>query len=337
MKINFFGMILLLLTIILSGCGSAEPAYQKEMGIGVFTLEENILFNWYPNGIEIEDSIVSKKITEGSLLFQSGKRESFSELPNLESKNNMVYVENGYVCGPLAGIYLGEKVESITKLYDDVIKSLDDGVPVLVFFIDGLSFDQYSNVAETGELHFLGEYYEDKIISVFTPVTNAGFAAMITGKTPDENGVHDRSYRDLKAESIFGYADSIGKRSLLLEGEIKILNTEIEPVLHVDVDKDGDTDDEMVITALGAVNEDYDLIFIHFHGVDDRGHQYGPQSSETLDYVKTVDEWITNISSSWEGNIYATADHGMHSTNEGGDHGVCRYEDMIVPYFTREK
>ena len=337
MRKKSIGIILSILAIILSGCENTEPAYQNEMGIGLFTHEENILLNWYPNGIEIEDAIGTERLYEGFLLFQSGKRESFSELPTLTSRNNKVYTENGYVKEPLAGIYLGEEMGSITRLYNDVVKSLDDDIPVLVFFIDGFSHNQFSNIMKTSQLQFLEEYYEDKVISVFTPVTNAGFAAMITGKTPDENGIHDRSYRDLKAESIFGYADSIGKRSLLLEGEIKILNTEIEPVLHVDADKDEDTDDEMFLTALDAVSNGYDLIFIHFHGVDDRGHKYGPLSKETLDYIKTVDGWITEMSEVWVGNIYATADHGMHSTDEGGDHGECRYEDMIVPYFSREK
>jgi hypothetical protein len=34
--------------------------------------------------------------------------------------------------------------------------------------------------------------------------------------------------------------------------------------------------------------------------------------------------------------VIITSDHGMHSTDTGGYHGVFRYEDMIVPYIITE-
>ena len=73
----------------------------------------------------------------------------------------------------------------------------------------------------------------------------------------------------IRDSSIFKYALDNNKSCILLEGDIKILNTEIEPELHTDINKNSETDGEIYESALISVNEDYDLIFIHFHGIDD--------------------------------------------------------------------
>jgi predicted AlkP superfamily pyrophosphatase or phosphodiesterase len=88
--------------------------------------------------------------------------------------------------------------------------------------------------------------------------------------------------------------------------------------------------------AMESIDEGYDLVFIHFHGIDDRGHEFGPYHRNTLEYVEVVEDYLIELDSVWEGAIIATADHGMIETEDGGDHGSCQYEDMIVPYFLRE-
>ena len=337
MKLSRDSIVLLVIIFLLSGCTKTNPEWQQEIGIGVFTDQENFLLGWYPESNDIKDALDIDDIGGGYLFYQSGEREYFTDPPKLMTKASMVFADREEKKGPLAGVYIGAEMESITKLYSDIKLSLDNDVPALIVFIDGFSFEQYITANKGNQLQFLGEHFRNKALSVYTPVTNAGYAAMITGTTPNKNGVHNRSYRDMKVESIFGYANSRDAKSILLEGDIKILNTEIEPVLHVDTNKNGDTDDEMLSSALKALEEGYDLIFVHFHGVDDRGHQYGPMAAETLDHIKKIDSWITELKDDWQGNIYVTADHGMHSTETGGDHGECRYEDMIVPYFSREK
>ena len=222
---------------------------------------------------------------------------------------------------------------SITNAYYDAKDYLDNDKKIMVVLLDGFGYNEYKLAKQKGYIPFLSQYFKNPALSVYKPVTNAGFAAIITGQTPFVNGVHDRSVREMKVESIFGYAIKKEMKSILLEGNIKILNTEIEPELHLDRNKDSDTDDEMFESAINAAKEDYDLIFIHFHGIDDRGHTYGPESQVTMDYIKKVDEYIKKISEVWGKSIILTADHGMHNIENGGSHGECRMEDMIVPYF----
>ena len=119
----------------------------------------------------------------------------------------------------------------------------------------------------------------------------------------------------------------------MLEADIKILNTEIEPVLHLDENKNGNIDDEIFNSAMEASISDYDLIFIHFHGIDDRGHSFGPNSEETLNYINKIDSYIKNISAVWGNKIILTADHGMPEEGGGRSHGKFIKEDMNVPYF----
>ncbi|MFA9422922.1 MAG: alkaline phosphatase family protein, partial [Sedimentibacter sp.] len=92
---------------------------------------------------------------------------------------------------------------------------------------------------------------------------------------------------------------------------------------------------EMYESALRASAENYDFIFVHFHGIDDRGHSYGPEADETMLYIKLIDSYISELSNIWDGTIILTADHGMHETENGGTHGECRYSDMVVPYFLK--
>jgi 2,3-bisphosphoglycerate-independent phosphoglycerate mutase len=74
------------------------------------------------------------------------------------------------------------------------------------------------------------------------------------------------------------------------------------------------------------------MMFVHFHGLDDRGHDYGDMDQKTLEYIKTIDDYINELANHWDGKIIITADHGMHSTSESGSHGEFRFEDLIVPY-----
>ena len=157
---------------------------------------------------------------------------------------------------------------------------------------------------------------------------------MITGKPPVENGVLNRSYRELNVDTIFDEEDKLSKKSVLIEGDIKILNTSIQPILNIDKNDNGITDDEIYNCALEELNNNYDLMLVHFHSVDDFGHKYGPYAAETLDQLEAIDDYIKTLIDSWDGKVLIIADHGMHKDGDGGNHGEFRSEDMFIPYIT---
>ncbi len=331
-KLLLLLLLLLLCLVIVVGC-SADVNVTESEGINIFNDNENLLIEYNPDK-KISIRELTDEFSGWAAILSTGEVILLSTDLYID-KNKTIETESKIIEN-VEGIYLTDNYKSITNAYSHIKEYLDDDKKVMAVLLDGFSYNQFKMADKKSDIPFLNKYFKYPALSVYTPVTNAGFAAIITGQNPNVNGVHDRSYRDMNVDSIFKYALDNNKSSLLLEGDIKILNTEIEPELHIDINKNGEIDDEIYESALMAAQEDYDLIFIHFHGIDDRGHSFGPYAEETLGYIKTIDEYLKNLSEVWEGAIIITPDHGMHETVEGGGHGICYQSDMIVPYFIKE-
>ncbi len=258
----------------------------------------------------------------------------------LEIKDNQLNYfnpENSDKINDVRGIILNTPLNSNQDIFYDTVYYLEKGEKVLIILLDGYGFEQYLYSLNNGYVPYLkNKGQAQKALSVFRPVTNAGLAATLTGVGPQENGVYSRKQKDLKSPDIFQKARELGKESIYLEGNIKILNTTIEPVLNTDLNQNGRTDDEVYKAALTAVNQDYSLIYLHFHGIDDLGHQYGPLATETMEMIKITDSYIHGLVDNWSGKVLITADHGMHTTDQGGSHGMICYEDLFVPYIIIE-
>jgi predicted AlkP superfamily pyrophosphatase or phosphodiesterase len=99
----------------------------------------------------------------------------------------------------------------------------------------------------------------------------------------------------------------------------------------------GGTDDNVFINAEEVIKSRMpDLLWVHFHGIDDSGHTYGPESQQVDDKIVEVDNYYGRLISILPENtlIIAFADHGMHPvTEEGrsGNHGNLIFSDMVIP------
>ena len=69
------------------------------------------------------------------------------------------------------------------------------------------------------------------------------------------------------------------------------------------------------------------------------GHSYGPYSEEYKDAMIRVDSYLEGIISALpEDTLIAIfADHGMHETDDGGNHGALIASDLIIPIIFLEK
>ena len=114
--------------------------------------------------------------------------------------------------------------------------------------------------------------------------------------------------------------------------DIQIIKTEIEASLNSDRNSDGTIDDEIFEAALDNLDSDAALITVHFHSIDDSGHDTGDLPQETMERIRVIDTYIEELVSGWQGKVIITSDHGMHPISGGGNHGEFRYEDMVVPY-----
>ena len=228
-------------------------------------------------------------------------------------------------------------IGSITDVYYQSLEALKSKSKVMILYLDGFSWMEYEKAIESGNIPFMENNFKTKpALSVIKPVTNSGMAAMITGTTPEVNGISDRSKRDYSIPDIFQKEKELGGTAILIEGNISILNTSIEPALNIDYDGNG-TDNEVFASGKQALETSPDLIMIHFHGIDDLGHKTGPYSAETTKKISEIDGYVKELSELFEGTIILTSDHGMHESGNKGDHGENIKEDMVVPYLIMNK
>jgi len=272
--------------------------------------------------IENESNISLIMTDEGDYEYMFS--EGYIEL--VGSKLNYIVPETYDVYNGLQGIMINPPQVTVMDTFEAVRSNLSE--PVMVIFIDGLSYRQYE-VLTTRDA-FMNQLSSEKANTVFKPVTNAGYAAMITGQKPKVNGVLDRSYRTINVPDIFSIATDNNKSSVIIEGDIKILDTSVEPILNLDRNNNGYTDDEIFETALQHLENDF--VFVHFHSLDEFGHDYGDMNEKTLDQLMLLDGYVKELVNRWDGHVIITSDHGMHTTNEGGNHGEFRYEDLIIPF-----
>jgi len=329
-------ILFVLLSAFLTSCGNEEytGGFDEPMDVNIITSEENIKtidLDTVEATFTLED-ILDEPAEEALLMGRFGEVRAIEGGYFQNSGQSIDYItEENEKVEDIVGIIIEPPSLSITKAYYHMKEEMEKG-KVMFLLLDGFGYHQYEYAKEKGYIPFLENQEALKALGVYKPVTNAGLGAIITGKTPEENGVYSREQRELRTDSIFKIALDSGKNTKYIEGNIGILNTEIQPILNLDENKNGYTDDEVFASILKAIEENTSFIFGHFHGIDDANHTYGPLSEVAMKRVKTIDTYIEEIANIWDGTIIISADHGAHTTEDGGDHGEFRYEDLIVPY-----
>ena len=328
-------IILLPIFLLILGCQNKEVDNYtgEDMLMNIIDSNDNIKsikIDQLSGTFKLED-IVDIPFQRALVMGEMGEVDYIEEGYFKRDKDSLYYIGKDKEIENIVGVVIDPPETSIKDAYYDMERYLEDD-KVLFILLDGFGYHQYEYARENGFLSFLEEFEARKVLSVYKPVTNAGLAAIITGKSPEENGVYSRKQRELNVDSIFKVAKDLNKNIAYIEGNIGILDTEVEPILNLDKNKDGYTDDEVYMSTLKAIEEGKDFVFTHFHGIDDAGHTFGPLADETMERIKLIDSYIQNILSHWDGITIITADHGMHIIDEAGDHGDFRHEDLIVPY-----
>lgn len=261
------------------------------------------------------------------------------------TQSGAVFYADGYrLEEPLYGAIKEPPEKTVMDIAREAEHLLDDGERVLIVYIDGLGYGSFERAVADGAVPNLASLRYEKAASVYPTITPVNYAAMITGKAPAENGVTKRGIHEISCETVFDYAARLGIESYASEGDTQILkltNTTLE--LSPDLNGSGTGDDEIFACALAALN-DYGLVFVHFHSVDDASHEYGPGSDEARKALVRADEWVGELLSAWDGRVLITADHGQHEQDGTGDaaysdrrgtHGDFAVSDIFVPYFER--
>jgi hypothetical protein len=196
---------------------------------------------------------------------------------------------------------------------------------VLLLFLDGFGYLRYEEALSLG-------------MTFYPPVTVVASAVLLTGAPPPVNGVEQRGTRTTEAETFFDVATAAGLRVAAVEGDALAFNLRsTEPQLSGDRDGDGHTDDNVLANALAVVQAGMpDLLWVHFHGIDDDGHTYGPNTPEESARVAAVDAAVGELLDALPSDtlVIILADHGMHTVDEEGrlgNHGHLIARDMFIP------
>ena len=150
--------------------------------------------------------------------------------------------------------------------------------------------------------------------------------------------------RNTELETLFDIASNAGLDVVAVEGDALSFNLRGADIqLSGDRDGNGSTDDNVLAHALNVLKSGMpDLFFIHFHGIDDAGHTYGPGTIEEENAIRKVDEGVGEILTAAPADtlVIIFADHGMHLVEEEGrlgNHGHLIERDMLIPIFVTTK
>jgi hypothetical protein len=212
---------------------------------------------------------------------------------------------------------------------------------VLLLFLDGFGYVRFEEARDAGLIPNLLALGEPLVgLTVYPPSTSVASAALLTGAPPVVNGVNQRGIRKTEVETIFDVASAAGRQVVAVEGEALAFNLRnAEMQLSGDRDGNGSTDDNVLANALAVLDEGMpDLFYVHFHGIDDAGHAYGPGTPEEEAVIGQVDAAVGQLLAALPGDtlIILFADHGMHGVGEQGrlgNHAHLIERDMLIPIF----
>ncbi len=210
---------------------------------------------------------------------------------------------------------------------------------VALIFLDGFGYVRYTEARAAGLIPHLEALGAPALgLTVYPPSTVVASAAVLTGAPPEVNGVTRRGFRTTETETLFDVVAAAGHEIVAVEGEALAFNLrQAALLLSGDRDGDGRTDDNVLQNALGVIEAEMPpLLWVHFHGIDDTGHTYGPGAPEEAVLIAYVDAAVGEILAALPNDtlVIIFADHGMHAVAEAGrqgNHGQLIARDMFVP------
>jgi hypothetical protein len=248
----------------------------------------------------------------------------FDDQSIMRGDNTQLHWKSGRVMHggkPVFGIAYGaDKV--IFDAYFAMRDALDQNIPVIAILIDGLLLAQLQYFTLTSNPHLVA-------LSVYPPISNVALASIITGADPATTGTLVRGIRKPNVPDIFDYALAKGKTAAYIEGHSRLLITNIEQTFSTP-DTGRATDKPVFDNAMKARAGSPDLLFVHFHGVDDINHDFGVHSAEAIAKIAEIQEYIRLLLEGFSGRVVLVSDHGHL---EAGGHGEFTHEELFTPYW----
>jgi hypothetical protein len=210
---------------------------------------------------------------------------------------------------------------------------------VLLLFLDGFGYLRFQEAEAAGLVPVLSGLDPPLLgITTYPPITTVSTASLLTGAPPPIHGVETRGIRKTEGETLLDAAAAAGLEAAAVEGEalaFQLRGASFQ--LSGDRDGDGGTDDNVLSNALEVLSGGMpDLLLVHFHGIDDLGHQFGPGAPEEQAKIREIDRAVGDILNALppETLVMIFADHGMHhevGSDRVGNHRHLIERDMVIP------
>lgn len=277
-------------------------------------------------------------IDEGSRMLVMGVAGEHRFLENrgfFELKDNYIsylQLDDRNCVDKVAGVIINPPPSSIMDAFYDARRYLENNEKVLMIIIPGLTNQVYSDALAKGGLPFLKNAGVALNASGVYPLEKqVWLGAIVSGKSPEENGITSVQDQELKAPTLFAVARQLKKPALLLQPAGRQLNTEIKALPVNDQNASGTADDELYTLSLNHLDQGYDLIMLCFEGIASRHKNQDEGAESTLAAVKAIDSYLQGIAGKWPGQIIITATPGT-DTGESSRFDF-NADTVFVPYW----
>ena len=193
--------------------------------------------------------------------------------------------------------------------------------PVLLFLLDSVGWRFWQHASILAHAGFLSQFDLQPMRAAYPPTTKFNYWAVSTGENLSEESNENK---------IFSPFFDIDKKGLIIEGDKLLFQSHFQQISVLDINNDGNIDEEIYQEARKHLQKNNDFLLVHFHSVDDVGHRTGAYSNERIEQLKLVGEYIRDLSQNWEGQVYIFSDHGMHTESGKGVHYLPSEEDIIA-------
>jgi predicted AlkP superfamily pyrophosphatase or phosphodiesterase len=215
---------------------------------------------------------------------------------------------------------------------------------VLIVSFDGLRPDAISEAGMTNVMSLMQTgAYTFGAQTIMPSTTLPSHTSMLVGTCPEKHIVRWNQYVPKNGfamgTDIFDLAHAANMRTVMVVGKEKL--RQITEPSSTDFFSFVDQTDKIIDPytveqlAMQQIQQDFDLMFVHFPNGDLVGHDHGWMSRQQLRAYATDDESFGYILGSLKKHglyestlIIITADHGGHDST----HGTDMLEDMTIPW-----
>jgi predicted AlkP superfamily pyrophosphatase or phosphodiesterase len=203
---------------------------------------------------------------------------------------------------------------------------------VVIVSIDGMRADAAQTAAPNLVALAQRGAFSWRAQTVVPSITLAAHASMLSGDTPNVHGMTwaewDPREATISVPTIFTIARGAGLDTAMVVGKPKLAHLNAPGSTDVFLVCGGD--DDVVTRAVGEVNAERDLLFVHLPDTDLAGHRHGWMSAPYLAALSRADVALGRLVAAARPSttFIVTADHGGHAR----DHNAGTAADMTIPW-----